>query len=341
MAILLLPIQGYVFFLLFNHPAGWLLLNILIPLKAHYEYTQIHENILYYVLNQNEKRDNKSHMFLEKLVKSINNGYITLGMQILIHLSIMTLSTATIGFFLVSLYVIIFIIKLTRFHNFMTHEHPNEKVFADAEFSLEALVLSCLSLFLEVFGHIFISLISGLGYGIYIMQKNYILIIVGLGWVSNFVRSQRFGSHPFAQYVAPSLRLEGVLLSIFTSTFVSYAFYEISKRTEGEFMIAKIQVEEYLMFGLISSFLGVIGDLLTQFLRRCGNTYENHDVELSGPLSQSVLVQMWYKTKVLNHLSGFLLPTIFIFWYASTFLPDTFYENPFEVSMFSLIKNNS
>ena len=110
-------------------------------------------------------------------------------MQIIIHMSIMTLSTATIGFFLVALYIIIMIIKLFRFHKFMIYELPKEKEFSQPEFSLEALVISCFSLFLEVFGHIFISLISGLGYGIYIMQKNYILIIAGLGWVSNFIRA--------------------------------------------------------------------------------------------------------------------------------------------------------
>merc|ERR1712086_1222370 len=98
----------------------------------------------------------------------------------------------------------------------MIYQYPqkeHEKVFQDPDFSLEALVLCCLSLFLEVFGQIFISLISGLGYGIYIMQKNYILIIVLLGWVSNFTRTRvsSFGSRPFAKYVAPKLRLEGVI----------------------------------------------------------------------------------------------------------------------------------
>ena len=84
----------------------------------------------------------------------------------------MTLSTETIGFILVTMYVFVMIIKLWRFHDFMIYQHTekeHEKVFNDPEFSLEALVLSCLSLFLELFGHIFISLLSGLGYGLYIM----------------------------------------------------------------------------------------------------------------------------------------------------------------------------
>ena len=98
----------------------------------------------------------------------------------------MTLSTTTIGFALVILYIAIFIIKLFRFHNFMIYQYPEKQyqaIFNDPEFSLEALVLSCLSLFLELFGHIFISLLTSLGYGLYIMQRNYVLIILGLGFV--------------------------------------------------------------------------------------------------------------------------------------------------------------
>ena len=73
-----------------------------------------------------------------------------------------------------------------------------------------------------------------------------------------------------------------MLLSFVTSAIVSVSFFEISKRTEGEFMIAKVSMDEYLMFGLITSFLGFIGDLLTQFLRRCGNTYEQKDIQIGG-----------------------------------------------------------
>ena len=105
-------------------------------------------------------------------------------------MAIMTFSTETIGFILVLMYTFVMIIKLWRFHDFMiyqnVHEKEYEKIFNDPEFSLEALVLSCLSLFLELFGHIFISLLSGLGYGLYIMQRNYVLIIVCLSFISTY-----------------------------------------------------------------------------------------------------------------------------------------------------------
>jgi hypothetical protein len=38
--------------LLFNHPAGWLMMNLLIPMKAMSEYADIHKCMLQYVLKR-------------------------------------------------------------------------------------------------------------------------------------------------------------------------------------------------------------------------------------------------------------------------------------------------
>ena len=53
--ILLKPLYLYVFYLLFNNPAGWLLINLLMPMKAMSEYTQIHTKMLKYVLRRDDK----------------------------------------------------------------------------------------------------------------------------------------------------------------------------------------------------------------------------------------------------------------------------------------------
>lgn len=60
----------------------------------------------------------------------------------------------------------------------MTNPSPeNKKFITNEEFRRDAIVLACLSLFLEVFGHISISLLSALGYYVYTMNKNYLVII--------------------------------------------------------------------------------------------------------------------------------------------------------------------
>jgi hypothetical protein len=49
-----MPITMYVFWLLFMHPFGWLIINTIIPLKAMSEYAQVHEKMLKYVLKRDE-----------------------------------------------------------------------------------------------------------------------------------------------------------------------------------------------------------------------------------------------------------------------------------------------
>ena len=61
-------------------------------------------------------------------------------------------------------------------------------------------------------------------------------------------------------------------------------FFLIAEYTEGEFLIAKIDVIEYLTFGVTCGFLALMGNLLTQFLRKCANLQDDHE-SLNRPAS--------------------------------------------------------
>ena len=81
---------------------------------------------------------------------------------------------------------------------------------------------------MEVFGHLFISLTSGVGYFIYTMKSQYIIIIFIMSTAADFGRihiGMRFGTRLFARYVAPDMRLEGAILSVLTPTLVSYCLF--------------------------------------------------------------------------------------------------------------------
>ena len=129
------PIMLYMLFLLFKLPAGWLCINFLFPMKALAEYSEIHEKILKYIMTRDEMtEETKMHQLLyHELIENLVNRPITLSMMFFFHLVMCTCSTNTVGFFLVSLYVACFIIKLVRYHLFMTgytdkvkaiYEHP-------------------------------------------------------------------------------------------------------------------------------------------------------------------------------------------------------------------------
>ena len=65
---------------------------------------------------------------------------------------------------------------------------------------------------------------------------------------------------------------------------------------------------------------------------------DDEEEEAIKKKSRSVIFDFWNHFKVLDLLSGMLLPSMFIFWYATTYLENTFKHDPFEVTIFELFK---
>lgn len=55
--LMLTPLYVYVLYLLYSHPAGWLMINMVASMKAMAEYAEIHEKILKYVLTRDDDGD--------------------------------------------------------------------------------------------------------------------------------------------------------------------------------------------------------------------------------------------------------------------------------------------
>ena len=62
----------YIGSLLFAHPAGWLLINLLVPMKAMSEYCDMHEKILKYVLKRDDKpMEERYEQMFNSLMKAL------------------------------------------------------------------------------------------------------------------------------------------------------------------------------------------------------------------------------------------------------------------------------
>jgi hypothetical protein len=110
----------YAVSLLFAHPAGWLLINLLIPIKAMSEYIEMHKRILQYIL----KRDNaplqaKTMTMFISLIDALNSRWTTLLKLVLLHLTIMTFHMNNTGIVLFLLYASVFVQKMVKFNYFM------------------------------------------------------------------------------------------------------------------------------------------------------------------------------------------------------------------------------
>ena len=211
--------------------------------------------------------------------------------------------------------------------------------------------MSCLSLFLEVFGHLFISLTSGVGYFIYTMKSQYIIIVIILSMSADFGRvhiGMRFGTRPFAKYVAPDMRLEGAILSVLTPLIVSYGLFHAAKTSDFKYFI-KMNYTDYMWIGQMTGFLSLMGFMMISFFKRCAmisvlavGKQKPDDKEMLRKMlmKRSSLMQVWYNTKVLDIFFSIILPMMFAYWYATTYLEHTFNDDPFKVSMYTLILRN-
>tara|TARA_B110000305_G_C19354630_1_gene596089 strand:+ start:502 stop:1008 length:507 start_codon:yes stop_codon:yes gene_type:complete len=153
------------------------------------------------------------------------------------------------------------------------------KQVSDPEFERDALVLSCLSLFLEVFGHILISLLSGIGYFVYTAQKNLLVIVFIFTIFSDFCRKyigMKIGRVPFAKYVAPDMRYEAAILGVVAPTVLAYYLHQFSEKTDGKYII-KMGIYDFVTLGSQSGFLSLIGFLVLSFFKKCSGVFENLD----------------------------------------------------------------
>mmetsp|Transcript_18236 Transcript_18236/g.17360 ORF Transcript_18236/g.17360 Transcript_18236/m.17360 type:complete len:97 (+) Transcript_18236:285-575(+) len=74
-------------------------------------------------------------------------------------------------------------IKMAKFNSFMhSRDKDTEEVLKDQEFEREALVITCFSIMLELFSHLFISIPLSCGYYLYSNAPKIIIVTFSLTW---------------------------------------------------------------------------------------------------------------------------------------------------------------
>jgi CDP-diglyceride synthetase len=158
MAYFLIPLYVYLVYLLTQSPWGFLALNFTVSFKAHFEFSSIHCQILNCLLQGGSSSDSIHQEVLQQLIKSLTRHPFTFAISIVFHVAAIVCSTRTVGLVLSTINVLIFFTKIYQFHAFMTYNPEKRflKHLADPNIQRDALVVTCFSLFLELFGHIYI-----------------------------------------------------------------------------------------------------------------------------------------------------------------------------------------
>jgi len=191
-----------------------------------------------------------------------------------------------------------------------------QEIIESRSFVNQALVLTCLSMLLEVFGQVFISLGSSFGYLVYFLQPKFIMLMVHMTqWsdVGGFMFGNIYGKTSFAKTISPKKTFEGVAGAIFLPTFVMCLFYGIGQLSDGKYAL-KMPLLDYLFLGIVCSCLSILGDLIESFLKRCGNRKD----------SGSLLPE---HGGILDRIDSMLLVLPFLYWYVLEYLDFTHSEN--------------
>lgn len=90
----------------------------------------------------------------------------------------------------------------------------------DRTYINQALILACVSLFVEFYIHVVVSLCFGTGYLIYFLNPKFLLVFMWSAQMSDvggIFFGKFFGKNSFANTISPSKTWEGVFGAIFTS----------------------------------------------------------------------------------------------------------------------------
>mmetsp|Transcript_8459 Transcript_8459/g.14199 ORF Transcript_8459/g.14199 Transcript_8459/m.14199 type:complete len:158 (+) Transcript_8459:202-675(+) len=147
---------------------GFVALNVLVSFKAHYEYTQMHGRILDSIMSDlsrstataehpwKDPRIEKA--IFNRLILKLNDRLLTFSVALIFHGVTIFCERNTVLLCLIIFNFIVFFSKIYSFHLFMTYPSDESQLryFEDPAFHKDAILVSCLSLFLEIFGFIFI-----------------------------------------------------------------------------------------------------------------------------------------------------------------------------------------
>ena len=103
------------FLILQQTPFGWLFLNFLFPFIGIQEYSAVMGGILFFVHLKNKKY---SALHLQ-LVEKLNNKWITLGLMISLHSTVLLLPAKYTGLALILVFILSIYIKMQQFNQVM------------------------------------------------------------------------------------------------------------------------------------------------------------------------------------------------------------------------------
>lgn len=169
--------------------------------------------------------------------------------------------------------------------------------------------MTLLSLLLEIFCHVFVSIGTSFGYMIYFLNPKFMHILINFtGWsdAGGLFAGSIYGKTPFARSISPTKTVEGFLGAIGLPVFVACLFY-ISAWLTGGYISIRMPFFDYVFLGISLGLCAVMGDLIESFIKRCAN------VKDSGMIFKS-------HGGALDRVDSLCISAPFLYWYTLEYL---------------------
>jgi len=175
-------------------------------------------------------------------------------------------------------------------------------------FIRQAMILTAVSTLVEIFGHLYISTIAGLGYIIYVLDGRYLCFCFCISWQADnggLLFGSLMGRRPFAHGISPKKTQEGII-GAFILCFISVLIIYFFTHYVSDFMWPKLPLSHLIVLSQVHCFLAVYSDLLESFMKRCAGVKDSSSI-LPG------------HGGFLDRVDSLLLPAVTLFFYMITF----------------------
>ena len=144
----------------------------------------------------------------------------------------------------------------------------------DPDFRSHCLTITCLYILLEVFGHVFISLMTSCGYLVYNKDRKMLMYALHFSQWSDaggMLFGSYFGKTGFANSISPKKTIQGVIGAICLPMVIASIFWLIQfKLCPEQNWFTNMPWIDYIFLSGTSAVLAVLGDLCESFLKRAG-----------------------------------------------------------------------
>lgn len=184
-------------------------------------------------------------------------------------------------------------------------------IIRDSDFKSHCLTVTALHILLEVFGHVFISLTTSMGYIFYSLERKFMIYLIYFTQWSDaggLFFGSLLGKTGFANSISPKKTVQGLIGAFILPMLISTLFWTLQHYIiPGQDWFITMPLVDYWFLSAVTAALAILGDLCESFLKRASG------VKDSG-------ATLGVHGGLFDRVDSILLNAVFYIWYVNEYV---------------------